>query len=175
MIAEMQSRNRKESFGLRIVGGLVLILIAVIAVPGQSPFEVSGVVLDPNGAVIADAKIILRRDCGRSAETKTANQRGEFHFTRIASGDYEIEVQKEGFKPIKTRVTVDAKSSSPLQIVLPIADVREEIAVADRPNQVNTNPDENLDVIKLDRAALNNLPVLGNDVIGSVANLLDAG
>jgi len=153
-------------------------LVAASEVPGQSParsFEVSGVVLDPSGAVIADAKVILRRDGGRSPETKTANQRGEFHFTRIASGDYEIEVRKDGFKPAVTHFTVGAKSPSPLEIVLPIADVREEIAVADRPDQTNTDPDENLNVIKLNHETLSNLPVLGNDVIGSVANLLDAG
>ena len=47
--------------------------------------------------------------------------------------------------------------------------------MGDRPNQVNTSPDENLNVIKLDQQALNDLPILGNDVLGSVANLLDAG
>ncbi|HXI92875.1 MAG TPA: carboxypeptidase regulatory-like domain-containing protein [Blastocatellia bacterium] len=157
---------------------LAVMLVAASEVPGQSParsFEVSGVVLDPSGAVIADAKVTLRRDGGRSGETKTANQRGEFRFTRIASGDYEIEVRKDGFKPAVTRLTVGAKSPSPFEIVLPIVDVREEIAVADRPDQTNTDPDENLNVIKLNHETLSNLPVLGNDVIGSVANLLDAG
>ncbi len=172
----MRCSIRKESS--RIVGSLALTLIAMAAVFGQSPtrsFEVSGVVLDPSGAVIADAKVILRREGSRSAETKTANQRGEFHFARIASGDYEVEAQKEGFKPAITQLTVGAKSPSPLEIVLSIADVREEMAVGDRPNQVNTSPDENLNVIKLDQQALSNLPILGNDVLGSVANLLDAG
>jgi len=169
---------RKKFFDRWMLGCLALMLAAASEVPGQSParsFEVSGVVLDPSGAVIADAKVILRRDGGRSPETKTANQRGEFHFTRIASGDYEIEVRKDGFKPAVTHLTVGAKSPSPLEIVLPVADVREEIAVADRPDQTNTDPDENLNVIKLNHETLSNLPVLGNDVIGTVANLLDAG
>lgn len=169
---------REKIFARRILGCLALMFVAVTEVPGQSParsFEVSGVVLDPSGAVIADAKVILRRDGGRSAETRTANQRGEFRFTRIASGDYEIEVRREGFKPTITQLTVGTKSPASLEIVLPIADVREEIAVADRPDQTNTNPDENLNVIKLNHETLSNLPVLGNDVIGTVANLLDAG
>ena len=173
----MRVRNRETTFALRMLSCFSLMLIAVTAVLGQGPtrsFDVSGVVLDPNGAVIGDAKITLRRE-GRSLETRTANQRGEFRFTRIASGDYEIEARKDGFKPTMTHLTVGAKLSSPLEIVLLIADVREEIAVGDEPNQVNTNPDENLDVIKLDSDALKNLPILGNDVIGSVANLLDAG
>lgn len=162
----------------RIMCSLMLALIAMAPAFGQSParlFELSGVVLDSSGAVIAGAMVILRRDGGASPEMLTANQRGEFRFTRIASGDYEIETQKSGFKLAVTQITVGPDSPSSLTIVLSVADVREEISVSDRPNQVNTNPDENLNVIKLDQGALNDLPILGNDVIGSVANLLDAG
>jgi len=57
---------------------------------------------------------------------------------------------------------------------LPIADVREEISVVDQANKVNTNPDDNLNVIKLDTADLKSLPVLGNDVVAAISNLADA-
>jgi len=170
-------RTTKENLARRIPGCLVLMLIAAIGVPGQSPpqsYEVSGVVIDPSGAVIGEAKVILRRDGQRTEQSKTTNQKGEFRFTRLPSGNYELEIRKDGFKPTTTQLTIGAKSTAPLEITLPIADVREEIAVADRPNQANTNPEENLDVIKLDREALKNLPVLGNDIISSVANLVDA-
>src|SRR5262249_2387711 len=69
---------------------------------------------------------------------------------------------------------IGARAPAPLRIMLAIADLQEEIAVKDQSGQVNTNPSENLDVVKLDRDALNNLPVLGNDVIGALANLVDA-
>ncbi|MEK6288663.1 MAG: carboxypeptidase regulatory-like domain-containing protein [Acidobacteriota bacterium] len=170
-------RTTKESLARRIPSCLVLMLIAAIAVPGQSPpqsYEVSGVVIDPSGAVIAEAKVTLRRDDQRTEQSKTTNQKGEFRFPRLPSGNYELEIRKDGFKPTTTQLTIGAKPTAPLEITLPIADVREEIAVADRPNQANTNPEENLGVIKLDREALKNLPVLGNDIISSVANLVDA-
>lgn len=69
--------DREEVCARRTPACFALILVAAIAALGQGPtrsFEVSGVVLDPSGAVIADAKIILRWDGGRSAETKTSNQ-----------------------------------------------------------------------------------------------------
>jgi len=151
------------------------ILVASDAV-GQTPirsFEVSGVVLDPSRASIAGATVILRTE-GRSPETTTANEKGDFHFSRVSSGVYQIEALKNGFKSTITQLRIEARSPSHLEIVLPIADVHEEIAVGDKANQVNTNPESNLDVIKLDKAELKNLPVFGNDVIGSLANLLDA-
>jgi outer membrane receptor protein involved in Fe transport len=174
----MSRINQRENFKPRLAGCLGLALMAVIAGLGQTPtnsFEVSGVVLDPRGEAIAEAKVILRRESGGSEQARTTNQRGQFRFTRLASGNYEIEAQKEGFKPALTQLTVGAPGTAPLQLILPIAELREELAVADRPNQVSANPDENLNVIRLDREALKNLPVLGNDVIGSVEKLLDAG
>jgi carboxypeptidase family protein len=167
----------KKCLVLRVPGCLGLLLVSAISILGQSPakpFEVAGILLDPSGAVIADAKVVLRREGQPPEQTTTTNQKGEFRFTRVATGDYEIEARKDGFKQTITQHTVRAKSPPVLQIVLPIADVREEIAVGDRPNQVNTNPDENVDVIKLDRDELKKLPVLGNDVIAGLANLLDA-
>ena len=171
-------RSSRESLAPRIPICLALMLITTISVLGQSParsFEISGILIDPNGATIADAKVDLRRQGQRASQSTTTNQKGEFRFSRVAMGNYEIEARREGFKTTTTEIEIGAKSPGPLEIVLPIADVREEIAIGERPNQVNTNPDENLDVIKLDHEALNNLPILGNDVIGAVTNLLDAG
>ncbi len=171
-------RTRKERSCLRLVGCLVLVLSGVVTVFAQSAnqsFQVSGVVLDPTGAVIIEAKITMRRSGDPSSQVKTTNQRGEFRFTRIAGGNYEIETQKEGFAVTKTQITVGPQAPAPLQIVLPVGEVREEVAVVDRSNQVSTNSEDNLNVIKIDSAALKSLPVLGNDVISSLANLLDAG
>jgi len=174
----MNRLNQKESFKQRLAACLALSLLAVIVSFGQSPansFEVSGVVFDPSGAVLAEAKVTLRRVADRVEQSKRTDRRGQFRFTRVVSGHYEIEVQKEGFKPTITQLTVSAQTPASLQIVLPLAELRADTAVVDKPNQVSINPDDNLNIIRLDRAALKNLPVLGNDVIGALANLLDAG
>ncbi len=168
--------NWRKFFRLRLLRCPGLALMAVCAAFGQTPtasFEVSGVVADPNGAVIVEARVILRPQGRQEEQTKT-DQKGQFRFAHLTGGNYEIEVQKEGFKSNITEIRVGAKSPSLLKIVLPIAELHEEIAV-DSSNRVSTNPDENLDVIKIDRDSLRNLPALGNDVIGSAARLLDAG
>ena len=174
----MNKPNQRESSRRRLVGGLGLLLIAVVAGLGQTLVnsrEVSGIVLDPSGAVIVEAKVLLRRASDRAEQTSTTNQKGQFNFTRVTSGNYEMTVQKEGFKLTTTPFTVGAQIPVPLQIILPIAEVRADTAVVDQPNQVSVNPEDNLNIIKLDRAALKKLPVLGNDVIGALTNLLDAG
>ncbi|HZF40699.1 MAG TPA: carboxypeptidase regulatory-like domain-containing protein [Blastocatellia bacterium] len=149
---------------------------AVTAMRQTSPtlVEVSGTVIDVNGEAVPKAKVILRRKDETKEQTTTSDTVGAFRFARVASGTYEVEVQKEAFKLAVIQLSVGARAPAPLHVALEVADLREEITVSNESGQVNTNPAENLDVIKLDRDALNNLPVLGNDVVGAVANLVDA-
>jgi outer membrane receptor protein involved in Fe transport len=172
----MRRNKRQDSVLLRLAGIVALLpLTLVVSALGQTPgSQMSGVVVDPAGAVISDAKVVLRRQGNRLELTTTTNQQGAFRFTHLAGGNYQIEIRKEGFKPTITPLEVGAKILSPLRIVLPIAEVHEELAVSDR-DKVSTSPDDNLNVIKLDSAALNKLPALGNDIIGSIERLLDAG
>jgi Carboxypeptidase regulatory-like domain/TonB dependent receptor-like, beta-barrel len=155
-----------------------LILALTVAGTGQTSsgvVEVSGVVLNTSEEVIPGASVTLRRnDASMPPTVVTSDARGLFRFSRVAAGSYEIEVQKNAFKPAVIKLTIGARAPIPLRVTLAIAALREEVAVEDRSGNVNTNPSENLDVVKLDRDALNNLPVLGNDVIGAVANLVDA-
>jgi len=157
---------------------LGLMLTSIVTATGQtspSLVEVSGTVLNANGEVVAGAKVILRRDDKSKEQTTTSNAVGAFRFARVAAGNYEVEVQKEAFRPAIVQLSVGARPPAPLQVVLAIAELRDEVTVNNQSGQVNLNQSENLDVIKLDREALKTLPVLGNDVIGSVARLLDAG
>src|SRR5262245_20263692 len=155
-----------------------LILTLTITLTGQTSsgvVEVSGVVLNTSEEVIPGASVTLRRnDVSKPLTVVSSDARGSFRFSRVASGSYEIEIQKNAFKPAVIQLTIGVHAPAPLRVVLSVADLREEVAVEDRSGRVNIDPSENLDVVKLDRDALNNLPVLGNDVIGALANLVDA-
>src|SRR5262244_748727 len=155
-----------------------LILTLTITLTGQTSsgvVEVSGVVLNTSEEVIPGASVTLRRNgVSEPLAVAPSDARGSFRFSRVASGSYEIEVQKNAFKPAVIQLTVGARAPLPLRVTLAIAELREELAVEDRSGNVNSNPSDNLDVIKLDSDSLNNIPVLGNDVIGAVANLVDA-
>src|SRR5262249_51961714 len=156
------------------VGLILTLTIGVTAQTSSGVVEVSGVVLNTSEEVIPGASVTLRRnDLSKPQAVLTSDARGTFRFSHVTSGAYEIEVRKNSFKPAVIQLTVGARAPTPLRITLEIPDLREEVAVGDRSEQVNSNPSENLDVIKLDRDALKNIPVLGNDAIGAVTNLVD--
>ena len=135
-------------------------------------YTISGVVLDPSEAVIAGARVTLYGKEGENPVPTTTGQAGDFRFTGVFSGKYHIEVEKEGFNVLRRRVKVRTSPPVALRIVLPILTVREEITVRTPAGQPSTEPGENADAIKLGREALDSLPILGNDVLGAVTDLL---
>lgn len=171
----MRGFKRGQPFKIGFVTSVAIWLMAAAPGFGQSSqgFDVAGVVLDPSGAVVVGAKIVILHE-GSPKQSSSTNQNGRFQFRAVTAGDYDLEISKEGFRTATTHLTVGPQIT-PIQIRLLIAEVHEELSVVDKSDSVNTSPGENLNVIKLDSAALKNLPILGNDVIGSIANLLDAG
>lgn len=96
-------------------------LLAVLPAYGQTATtgQITGVVKDPTGAVVAGAKLILTSEAGTKRETES-DSAGRYLFPLLEPGVYRLEVSKAGFKTvildgIRVRVTesstVDASMS----------------------------------------------------------------
>jgi len=141
-------------------------------VPGK--LVVLGTVLDPSGASMPGATVQLLKGTNNPEQSLVTDETGSFRFTQVAPGRYQIYVRRESFKPTSVRVVVRDRDPAPIRITLPIAELREVVVASDQAGQVSTDPRENLDVVKLDRKALNDLPMLDQDVIGGVSRFLDS-
>jgi hypothetical protein len=86
-----------------------------------------------------------------------------------------VRIEQQGFKPSVSRVRVGSQSPRPLNIVLPLADVRQEVTIAAETAQVSTNTSENLDTVTMDRSALDDPPIFDQDFVGTMSRFLDAG
>src|SRR5258706_1527061 len=168
-----------------VLGLLILSMGSVAASQRSSPdrleqgpttpaavFGVSGVVLDPSNAAIAGAKVTLRGGSLENEPSTTTDPAGHFQFSGVSPGSYEVEVQQEGFKILKSRVKVGPRSPAPLHIVLPLRDLHEEVTVTNPQGQLSREASENADIIRLDRQALDSLPILDNDVVKAVTEML---
>jgi hypothetical protein len=138
-------------------------------------FGVSGVVLDPSNAAIAGAKVTLHGGSLENEPSTATDLAGHFQFAGVTPGSYEVEVQREGFKILRSRVKVGLHSSAPLRIVLPLAELHEEVTATDSQGQLSREATENADIIRLDRQALDSLPILDNDVVRAVTEMLGPG
>lgn len=137
--------------------------------------SVTGTVQDPSGAAVPNAEVVLKDAASAQPQTTRTDDSGTFRFDRLGPGSYDVEAAHEGFKTFSTRLKVGNRSPAPLRIKLSLAEFRQEITVDNQAIQVNADTSDNLDTVKLERSALDNLPVFDQDYIGTMSRFLDLG
>lgn len=153
---------------------LLSVLMAVqVVVAAQAGTSLRGIVTDPSGSVVPSATVTLKSATGRT-QTGRSDEAGAFRFEGLTPGTYEVLVEHTGFVASTTQVRVGNRRPSPLQIRLRIAALREEITVQDASLKVNSAASDNLNVVIMNRPDLDNLPALGQDVLGTAARFLDS-
>lgn len=82
----------------------LLLLIAVCAFAQSDNSSISGIVKDPTGAVVANAKVTVKNEGTAFERQTTSNDSGFYTVTNIQPGFYEVKVEATGFKAfVKTR------------------------------------------------------------------------
>jgi hypothetical protein len=132
-------------------------------------------VLDPSGAAIAGADVILLSGDGKELSRITSDQDGGFQFEKLAVGAYKIQAQAAGFRDTIVELKLGSRTASPLRVVLPIAEQNEVVNVAgsDVSLVVTTDVSENQNANNLDRSALDRVPVFDRDYISMLSRFLD--
>ncbi len=152
----------------------VVAQIGPAAANEPSGHPLSGSVLDPSGAAIAGAAVVLRTDAASAPiETKTDSS-GSFHFDRVPSGKCEIEVRADGFRDAHIQTAV-GRRVAPLRIVLQISVQAENVTVAtgDSVPLISTDTQGNQNTNVIDRNALDRMPVFDQDYITAMSRFLD--
>lgn len=72
----------------------------ITAIAQQTAGNIRGVVKDQTGAVIPGAKVTLKDKKTNSDQTTTATNDGEFQFSNVLVGDYDVTVEAQGFKTL---------------------------------------------------------------------------
>jgi Carboxypeptidase regulatory-like domain len=137
--------------------------------------SISGVVLDPSGAAIAKADVVLRGPNDGVAAQASTDGIGAFHLDNIAPGKYTVDVRAEGFRNMRVTISVTAKRVTPLRVVLPISVETQTVTVATGTNVplVTTETSENQNNNAIDRDALDRVPVFDQDYITTMSRFLD--
>lgn len=110
-----------------VVLPLVVLLSSVsnAASPGE---RVKGTVVDPSGAAVADARVVLRDQPGRVAYETRTDSEGRFEFANVAANRYVLTAEAEGFAQLE-RVVVDPGSTSDLVVRLNVAAISDHTVV----------------------------------------------
>src|ERR1700759_2365343 len=95
----------KARIGIAFAG--IALLSATIAL-GQTltTGDIAGTLTDPTGAVVPNATVTLRSTDTGQSRTVTSNGSGEYRFTTLQTGTYEVSAASPGLKSDTTQVPV---------------------------------------------------------------------
>jgi hypothetical protein len=91
----------------------LLVMLLTVSLSGQyTTGRVEGTVLDPAGASLAGARVTLSSLDTNVSRDVAAAPDGAFHFSSVAPGRYRLAVEKSGFAPASSEITVVTSQTS---------------------------------------------------------------
>jgi hypothetical protein len=140
---------------------LASVVATVVFAQQAATATLSGRVTDPNGAVIAGAKVTAAQKANGAKRGAITNAEGLYALTNLAAGEYEIIVEAQGFKTkVSSReITLQVGQAQTLDAQLEVGVVSERIVdlVAEMP-VVNTSSsvvDGRIETKQIERLPLN--------------------
>src|SRR5208283_5690535 len=140
---------------------LVCLFLAASLSVAQSPNgTVSGIVLDPSGALIVGANVLIINNATGVEYPGRANGEGYYVVPNIPPGTYRIQVSDSGFKTIiKPDIVIHVEETLAINFTLPIGAASEIVTVEGGAPIINT---ENASVSTvIDRNFVESLPLNG--------------
>lgn len=141
----------------------LFLMSAIITANAQFRAGVQGTVSDSAGALVPDARVILKdTETAKTQETTTSGE-GFYRITGLAPGKYELTVEKTGYKKsISENVTINAENVQGIDVILEIGEVTATVTISDEVvAQLET---ENANVTKaLTTNEVKRLPQAGRD------------
>jgi len=172
----MKSRFNSPLLGTKCVslGLLVFCLFSALAF-GQTQFAtLNGRVTDPSGAVVVDAVVVLTEADTKTVSQATTGGEGQYSFATLAPGNYNIRVQKQGFRSVEKVFPLVVAQRLTLDFALEIGSSTETVTVEATSVQVNTTSGDVAHVIET--KDLQEMPLLTKNpyaLIGLAAGAVD--
>ena len=155
-----------EALRRAAVAALALFVFAISGIAQSDNSSISGVVKDPSGAVVANAKVTLKNESTAFERQATSNSGGFYTVTNIAPGYYTVTVEAPGFKKSSSsRNKLDAGVPIAVNMELAVGQLTESVTVEASAAQINT---ESSTVGKtVEQAQIQNLTLNGRNPLFS--------
>jgi outer membrane receptor protein involved in Fe transport len=128
----------------------------------QSAASVSGTVVDSSGALVPDAKVVLRNADTNVQQATITSSSGNYTVTNVPPGTYSIEVTKNGFSASQvTQLVLSVNQAANLNFTLTAGNVTQSVTVSAQSSTVESSTAELGTVIAT--RAVNDLPLNGRN------------
>ena len=154
--------------GWRYMSAAAMVLLLGLLVPASTLAQVdmgsiSGVIRDPSGAGIPNAKVMLTNEDTNISASTTAGSEGRYTFSPVKAGHYSLSASANGFRTVKqNNVTIDVQQKLEVDVSLTIGQATETVVVDAAPLLLQTLDASVGQVVE--EKAINNLPLNGRNV-----------
>jgi hypothetical protein len=91
--------------------------------------DIQGTVTDSTGAGVAAAKVTIKNLSTGQIRVVSAGQSGEFSAPQLEIGNYQVSVEKDGFKTFTQNVTVQSGEKTRVDVAMQLGNVNETVMV----------------------------------------------
>jgi hypothetical protein len=105
----------------------------------QSTAGVQGTVTDPQGAVVANAKVVVKNPSTGVERTAQTDSEGNYQIASLPAGTYRVEVQAQGFQTqVVNALSLEVARSVVQNFQLTVGSVSQEVSVSSESSVVET-------------------------------------
>lgn len=124
----------------RLAAPVICALLAGLSALAQAPIgNISGVVTDPSGAVIAGATVATISLSAGGKRTATTNEQGYFLISSLQPGEYRLTFEYQGFaNAVVERVVVEVGQTARVDVKMSLAAAVSQVVVEGQVVGVNT-------------------------------------
>jgi hypothetical protein len=149
-------------------GAILLLALSTVFVMlpawGQSTVsgDITGVVSDPSGAILPNAKVTLKNQQTGGTQTANSNGAGVYRFSLLTPGSYSVTAEMQGFQGAAKNVNVSVGEATTADIQLAVAQQNQTVEVYAEGGVVET---QNANVsTNFSNEQVQNVPNPGNDL-----------
>jgi hypothetical protein len=124
--------------------------------------SIRGTVTDQSGAVVPDVNVTAINEATGVSKAVVSNRDGAFSFLQLPIGDYDVKIEKSGFKSYTAKhIHLDVNQVFALNAKIELGTVSETVTVEANGTQVETSTPQRGDVVDVNQIL--NLPLIGRD------------
>lgn len=141
---------------------LIFALFATPASADELYASIRGTVVDQSGAVLFGVNVTATNLATGLSRTLTTNASGAFSFLQLPVGDYNVRLEKTGFKTAAaSNIHLEVNQVFALDTKMEVGGVTEQVVVEANPVQVETSTPQRGDVV--DASQILSLPLIGRN------------
>ncbi len=144
------------------VAAFLLLALAPAAYSQDVRASITGVVADPTGAPVANAKVTVTSAARNVTVSTETNTSGNFVTPFLAPGAYVLTVEASGFKRfVREKIALQAQDRARIDVALELGELAQSVTISEAVSQLQTETASRASVIA--REIIANVPTQGRN------------